>query len=159
MAPRKTPGEAPPPPEHPKLFDHAVDLYGRFAAKADKDGVFTGYKRDIMQGFPVSPTYYTKVYKALLDMECILEVQTGNARQPSILRLVDVPELERFREVRGRKPLTRRPSITTMASDIEVLQRRLPSIDLSQYIANLEGRLIELEKRLTTLEGAAKIGQ
>lgn len=99
-------------------------------------------------------SHYTKVFHYLSEMGCIVEEKRGSRMAPSIVKLIHPPSLDDFNAVYESKgALTLPKSRATLQSELEILQRRLPDIDLPSYLASLDAKLAKLEVEVERLAG------
>ena len=133
----------------PKLFKHLTALYNEYAITAH-DGVFTGSQREVFDKLELSNAYNPILHRALREMGCIEMIQRGAGPKPTILKLIQSPQIEQFREwnktADGERSLTPRVSLDTVRQEIRLVERRLPEgIDLPKWILGVEGRLQRIE--------------
>jgi hypothetical protein len=136
----------------PKLFQHLTALYTLLGVEShSKDGsrYYTGSQRKTFDKLELSSAMNPILYRALREMGCIEVVQRGAGGRPSILKLMQPPQIERFVEWNNAQHTTRdltpRTSLSTIEQRVAQLERRLPSIDLIAWVAGIEGRLAGLE--------------
>jgi len=139
---------AAPPPDLPKL----VALYDALYREAKGD-TFTGSVVQAYHSTQLPGSYYSRLFHYLTEMGCIEQVQRGTRGRPSIIRLVKTPTEEDFLSVYKpgkftQKSLTNLKSHATLQEEVEMLTRRLPNIDLEQWIVSTEARIAELEAKL-----------
>ncbi len=137
--------------DDPKLFQHLTDLYN-YLNEEGEEGTYSGSQRRTFEKLKLSPAYNPILYRALREMGCIEVVQRGHGRKPTILKLVRNPQIAQFREWNQTamvdRPLTARVSLSTIEQRLNLLERRLPTIDLVAWVIGIEGRLADIESRL-----------
>lgn len=135
--------------DDPKLFQHLTNLYNHLANESVND-VWTGSQRDAFdKTLGLSSAYNPILYRALREMGCIEVVQRGHGRKPTILKLLRNPQITEFDEwkqtAKVERPLTSRTSVSTIEQRLNLLEKRLPNIDLASWVIGVEGRLARLE--------------
>lgn len=143
---------------HSKFYEHTLKLYEELdkRGKMGDDGVkvFDGSKVAAFRSLGISQAYYSRMFKALTELGCVEQVRRGTSHTTSILRLHHPPDPDDLKEVYASL-LTKPDPTDTLRQEMEVLQRRLPSIDLNSFIVSVDRRLVDLERRLSEVERLA----
>ena len=130
----------------PKFFSHLVNLYKVLEADA-VEGEWVGSQREAFDSLGLSAAYNPKLYRALRGLGCIETIVRGAGGRESRLRLIEPPQIERFREWdhdAGR--LTHRLSLSNIESRLASIEQRLPNISLADWIVSVEARLEAIER-------------
>ena len=141
--------------DDPKLFQHLTDLYNYLVDESyvddatGADRTYSGSQRRTFDRLGLSHAYNPILYRALREMGCIEVVQRGHGRKPTILKLLRNPQITEFDEWKQtekvERPLTSRTSVSTIEQRLNLLEKRLPNIDLASWVIGVEGRLARLE--------------
>ena len=131
--------------EAPSEFYRAVKLYD-VLNRESKDGWFVGSKTKVYESTSLSMKYYPDLFELLTNMGSIEQTQRGNSHEPTRIRIGDAPTLERYLAVSDTLTLTKRDTLDTLRKKVASLEERIPPIDLSRTLINLESRLSALEQ-------------
>jgi hypothetical protein len=128
-----------------KLYEHACKLYEALETESE-NGLYSGRKTVTFYRTGISQAHYSKVFNLLTETGCIEQVRRGDMSVPTLIRLHHAPIQEAVDSVPAR--LTKPGSHDNLRQRVEVIERRLPDIDLKAYIKSLESRLADIEAKL-----------
>lgn len=138
-----------------KLLDHCTTVYRALEKRAERDGtdklVFEGSKVDAFREAKISQGYYSLIFDVMTEAGWIEQTRRGGGRNPSLIVLHRAPVAEELEQV-YLSPLTKSTPLDTIRQQMEVLARRLPSVDVDSFIVSLDHRLTAIEARLDKIE-------
>ena len=125
-------------------FERIKQVYNNMLEKSE-DNLYTGSMTEAMG---VYLPHYSTTFKALREMGCIEVVHNGRGGgNPSRVLLNHAPDLEKFTEM-YKSPLTKRETRDKLTQRISNLERRMPDINITDWILSTEQRLEVLEAAL-----------
>lgn len=137
-----------------QIFDAATKLYGFMLEAADSERVgdtelpvFRGQTTEQFGKLGISIGYYSRVMNVLKGQDCISQIQRGGQGLPSVIVLHYPPDHDKYLQTRS-KPLTKRPDLAIVASEVEAIKTNMGGIDIKQMALDFESRLKRLESLL-----------
>lgn len=134
----------------PAMFRHAVQLwetmYQQAHGAAGVAGIFEGSLTQAYDASKLSRTHYTRLYRLLAEMGCIVIERKGRRDMPGRVVLRTRPTLDEYMKLYD-SPLTNSTGsgIVALEQRIVQLEGRLPEIDIKQAFLEIEQRLSKLE--------------
>jgi len=133
----------------PTNYTRILAMYAAMQAKAEGN-LFVGSKLAVVIDLGIPAGQYTKLYYYLHELGCIETIKRGGGRAGSEVVLHKPPELDEFLKL-YEGHLTRPKGSATLqqiAERVTAIERRLPDIDLKEYVLSLERRLTDIEARV-----------
>lgn len=134
-----------------KLLSYASALYARMDLEATQDNtdrVWRGRLIVTCRELGIPDGSRGKVVSKLRSMGCVEQVMRGyRGNALTVFILHHPPTTERFEEPEDGY-LTSGPSLDTIAHALEDMRRQLGGVNLVSALANIEQRLLKLEKEV-----------
>lgn len=143
-------------PGYALAFYRALVALAKKEAVTGRTGKLTVYRGGITKVFDelkISRAHYGRIVKTLEEIGAIEIIQRGNPRQETVVVFYGEPDLEALESAYYlTSPSERRKrSDSEVAPRVALIERRIgPDIDYVKALANLEGRIKALEKKVGT---------
>jgi len=140
-----------------KSYEHALALYNELFSKSGHksghQGKFVGSITEAFRAISVSQSYYTPLFRTLKELGCIevLVAAHGGGRRKSEVLLHFPPDPDEFAEM-WRLTKRKASAIMEQQQRIDIIERRLPDIDIATWIASTELRLEVIEQQLREVQ-------
>jgi len=127
---------------------YCIALYDALKKRA-KNGTFTGSATEVYNTLGISNQYYSKCFKALVEVGAVEYIQRGHHKRPTIYKLIHRPTAAQLAEYDFLTPASRRAKVSEeeMLRRLIELERRVQNVDIVAAFTNLEARIVALEKR------------
>ena len=137
-----------------KQFLYGGQLYRHMLSEASQVEIAPGHMRTVWRG-PIVETclkigipegVYRRVTKTLELTGSIIIVEKGRRNTPTVLTLEFEPSVESWTKKSSPQSLTTVERAAMLQARVERLEKLLGGVDVIEALANLEGRLAQLEQ-------------
>lgn len=139
------------------LRERAIVFYTELEKQCEGHGLWEGKLQDLMYDTKLPISARTNIVKRLVTLKCIEVVQTGNARQPTIIRPLRNPGAVEWADVDPddeivQSRLTRHGRYARLEAQMADLRRQIGGLDIPSVLNALNLRVMTVETRLNDLE-------
>jgi hypothetical protein len=141
------------------VYEHALALYNELGKSVvhipGSPLKFEGSLVAVFRALAISQSYYSPLFHTLKELGCIevLVAARGGGGRPSQVLLHYPPDPDDFAAAWAtRLTKTKVSPIMDLQLQINLIERRLPDIDLTEWILSIEQRLHSLEDTLREVQ-------